>query len=213
MYSATIITRSNNAPSSSSSSALAAIPAAATLAAAGTSITSFYKAFPLVAGFLTAGTKASFADRLAQHRDVGTTKFDKKRNLAMVLYSGLVLGISVEVMYNHVFPLLFNTGAAERTALMAMKMTLFDGFINAPLLWLPPAYIAKAIVFGYPKRQGIQKYVKDVKENGLLKMYWSLWLPMSMINFLFVPDHFRVAFVAAVSFFWMIALSVVANNE
>ena len=79
-----------------------------------------------------------------------------------------------------------------------MKMTLFDAFINAPLIWLPPAYIAQAVVYRYPKREAIQKYIVDVRENGLLTKYWSLWLPMSMINFAFVPVHFRVAFVAAV---------------
>jgi len=53
----------------------------------------------------------------------------------------------------------------------------------------------------------------DIKDNGLLKKYWSVWLPASLINFLFVPAHFRIAFVAAVSFFWMIILSIVANNN
>ncbi|KAL7523999.1 hypothetical protein ACHAXR_000398, partial [Thalassiosira sp. AJA248-18] len=208
----------HNAPSSSSSfasstSLAAIIPATATLAAAGASIAKFYKASPLIAGFLTASTKAGLADSLAQYRDVYSTKFDVKRNLAMVLYSGFVLGISVELMYNHAFPLLFSSSVASTPLVMAVKKTLFDGFVNAPLLWLPPAYIAKAFVYRYPKREGIQKYITDVKDNGLLKKYWMLWLPMSMINFLFIPAHFRVAFVAGVSFFWMIILSMVANNK
>jgi len=202
----------NRQPRSSSSSALGAIPAL-NLAAAGATIAKFYKTFPLVAGFLTASTKACFADSLAQYRDVCTTKFNFKRNIAMVLYSGLVLGVSCEIMYNRCFPIIFGAGTAERNVARALKMTLFDGFINAPLLWLWPAYVAQAIVYRYPKRDAIQKYITDVKENGLLKKYWSLWLPMSMINFLFMPAHFRIAFVAMVSFFWMIILSIVANND
>lgn len=201
----------NRRSPSSSSSALAASPL--NLATVGTTVAKFYKAFPLVAGFLTASTKACFADSLAQYRDVCTTKFNFKRNIAMVLYSGLILGCSCEIMYNRCFPILFGAGTAERNVVRALKMTLFDGFINAPLFWLPPAYIAQAIVYRYPKREAIQKYITDVKENGLLKKYWSLWLPMSMINFLFMPAHFRVAFVAMVSFFWMIILSIVANND
>lgn len=204
---------SQSQPSRSSSSALAAIPAAAALSAAGATVANFYKTFPLVAGFLTASTKASMADSMAQYRDTSTTRFNVKRNLAMVLYSGLVLGVSVEVMYNHLFPLIFGMTTQGTALAAAVKMTLFDGFVNAPLLWLPPAYIAKAIVFKYPKREGIRKYLADVRHNGLLNKYWSLWLPATMINFLFVPDHFRVAFVAFVSFFWMIVLSVVANNN
>lgn len=200
----------NRPLSSTSSTALSAIPTP-NLATIGTNIAKFYKGWPLVAGFLTASTKASFADRLAQYRDVCTTKFDPKRNIAMVLYSGLILGVSCEIMYNRLFPRFFGYG--ERTVAMAIKMTLFDGFVNAPFFWLPPAYIAKALVYGYPIKEAIAKYIVDVKENGLLKKYWSLWLPVTMINFMFIPDHFRIAFVAAVSFFWMIILSVVANND
>ena len=128
----------------------------------------------------------------------------------MVLYSGTVLGVSCEIMYNRLFPLIFGT---EASLARAIKMTAFDAFINAPLLWLWPAYVTQALVYGYPKRQAIQKYITDVKENGLLKKYWSLWIPVSMINFNFVPPHFRIAFVAFISFFWMIILSMVANKE
>ncbi|KAL7543898.1 hypothetical protein ACHAXR_013421 [Thalassiosira sp. AJA248-18] len=209
------ITEGNNGRCSSSisrgssSTALSALPLPSLA-----SIGKFYKGYPLLAGFLTASTKAGIADSLAQYRDVCTTKFNIKRNLAMVMYSGTILGMTCEIMYNRLFPIIFGlTPGVERTVFMCAKMTLFDGFINAPLIWLPPAYIAQAIVYRYPIREAIQKYVTDVKENGLLKKYWSLWLPMSMINFCFVPDHFRVAFVASISFFWMIILSIVANNS
>lgn len=173
----------------------------------------FYKGYPLVAGFTTAACKASVADRLAQYRDVCVTKFDGKRNLAMMLYSGTTLGLGCEVMYNRIFPLMFGPAGAELDVVRVMKMTLFDGFVNAPLLWLWPAYIAQALVYQYPKRDAIKKYASDVKNNGLLKKYWSLWLPVTSFNFCFVPPHFRVAFVAAVSFFWMIVLSMVANKS
>lgn len=196
--------------SSSSSTSLSAVGPITT------SIAQFYKTFPLIAGFSTAFTKATFADTLVQNRDPCVTKFNYKRNFAMALYSGSILGVSCEIMYNRIFPLIFGPTLAVSDAgglARAIKMTLFDGFINAPILWLPPAYIAQALVYRYPKREAIQKYVCDVKENGLLKKYWSLWLPVSLINFSFVPPHFRIAFVAMVSFFWMMILSVVANNN
>jgi protein Mpv17 len=113
-------------------------------------------------------------------------------------------------MYNRVFPLMFG---AEKTMSNIVKMTLFDGFINAPFLWLPPAYIIQAVLYGYPKREALKKYVKDVRENGLLTKYWSLWLPVSFLNFSIVPPHYRIVFVAVVSFFWMIILSVAASKD
>lgn len=134
-----------------------------------------------------------------------------KRCGAMVLYSGVILGLCCEVMFNHLFPIMFR--GETNPLVLAVKMALFDVFVNAPLLWLPPAYIVQALAYRYPKREAIQRYITDVKENGLLKKYWSLWLPASLTNFLFVPAHFRVAFVAAVGFFWMILLSAVANKS
>jgi hypothetical protein len=181
------------------------------LTAVGIGIGKFYKASPLIAGFLTASTKACFADSMAQYRDSGTTTFIIKRNLAMVLYSGTVSGMFCTIMYNHLFPLIFANETNPVT--LAIKMTLFDGFINAPLIWLPPAYIAQAVVFQKSKREALQKYITDVRDNGLLKKYWSVWLPASLANFLFVPAHFRIAFAAGVSFFWIIILSLVANNN
>jgi hypothetical protein len=174
------------------------------------SISTFYKTFPLLAGFATCSVKASMADSLAQWRDTCTTKFSIRRNISMMLYSGSVLGISCEIMYNRVFPLMFG---AEKTMSNIVKMTLFDGFINAPFLWLPPAYIIQAVLYGYPKREALKKYVKDVRENGLLTKYWSLWLPVSFLNFSIVPPHYRIVFVAVVSFFWMIILSVAASKD
>ncbi|KAL7524556.1 hypothetical protein ACHAWF_000995 [Thalassiosira exigua] len=192
-----------------------------TVAAAGAAVSEFYRASPLLAGFLTCSAKASVADGVAQRRDASASsatdrKFDPRRNLAMALYSGLVLGVSCELMYNRCFPILFGTSSAASAssgAARAAKMTLFDGFVNAPLLWLPPAYLARALAYGRSKREAMGKYVRDVRDKGLLAKYWSLWLPATMVNFLWVPAHFRVAFVAAVSFCWMIVLSLVANGD
>ena len=173
-------------------------------------VSRLYKAYPLAAAFITCAIKAGAADRMAQWRDVCTTEFCLRRNLAMVLYSGTVLGITVEIMYNTAFPWMFGAGSSLAKVI---KMTLFDSLINAPLLWLPPAYLMQALISRYPKREALAKYVRDVRENGLLTKYWSLWLPASFLNFWVVPTHFRVAFVAVVSFFWMIVLSLVANNN
>jgi len=119
-------------------SALASLQAG-TVAIAATVVT-FYKTFPLVASFLTASTKGALSDSLAQWCDVCCEKFSVRRNIAMLLYSGCVLGLGCAVMYNRVFPVLFG---AEQTTASVVKMTLFDGFVNAPLLWLPPAYIVQ----------------------------------------------------------------------
>lgn len=163
-----------------------------------------------MAAFTTASIKASVAHMMAQYRDVCTTKFIKRRNVAMALYSGTTLGVAAEIMYNRILPIMFGTNPS--TAQVA-KMTLFDAFINAPLLYLPPPYIALAIVYRYPLRQALRKYVGDFRENGLLKTYWSLWVPATFFNFSVLPPHFRIAFADSVSFFWMIILSLADNKS
>jgi len=161
--------RLDNKSSSRSSTSLSAM-SLPSLSAATATISGFYKTFPLLAGFLTCSTKASIADSMAQHssREEGS-KFSFKRNLAMVLYSGVVLGMLCEIMYNNIFPIseylyqsvhiivvciiafkaqnahitcsatLNSVFGTANTLFRAVKCTLFDGFINAPFLWLPPA--------------------------------------------------------------------------
>ncbi len=177
------------------------------------SIANFYVSFPFAASFLTASILAALADAVAQYQEECIAKFDVKRNLTMVLYSGIVSGICVEFMYSHIFPQLFRISGKVNMMTHALRMTIFDEFINAPLLWLPPAYIFQAVIYRTSKREAVKKYILDVKTNGLLTKYWSLWLPMSFINFSIMPSHFRVAFVAVVSFFWMIILSIVTSRS
>ena len=50
-------------------------------------------------------------------------------------------------------------------------------------------------------------YVDDVTNRGLLFKFWALWTPVQCMTFSIIPEHFRVSFIAAVSFFWVIILS------
>ena len=94
--------RLDNSSRSTTSLSAMALPS---LSAATASISGFYKAFPLLAGFLTCSTKASIADSMAQYSSrEEDSKFSFKRNFAMVLYSGVVLGMLCEIMYNNIFP-------------------------------------------------------------------------------------------------------------
>ena len=195
-----------------SAALMAATTAPQRLAVVGSAVGAFYKSYPSLASFLTAAILAAVADGFAQYADDCVKKFDAKRNIALVLYSGIVSGVCVEFMYSSVFPIIFGRGAGGGIY-RAIRMTLFDECVNAPLLWLPPAYVAQAVVYRTSKRLAMRKYLSDVRFHGLLTKYWSLWIPMSIINFSVVPLHFRVAFVAVVSFFWMIILSVVANRS
>jgi hypothetical protein len=174
-------------------------------------VSQFYETYPIQSAVLTCGVKASIADGIAQFN--AFTKSDEeqtlelKRNLAYVLYGGIFVGIMCHVEYNEVFPLIFGT-----TEPHVLEKVLLDNFFSAPFLWLPPAYLIKAMVYDYSAKEGMEKYWKDITQNGLLFRYWSIWLPAQTVSFSFVPDHMRVAFMAMISFFWFILFSSVASE-
>jgi len=106
--------------------------------------------------------------------------------------------------------MLFGT---EQSLKIIAEKVIFDDFVSAPLMWLPPAYFIKAMVYDYPLKEGLENYITDIKENQLLQRYWTVWLPAQSVSFSVVPEHLRVAFMASISFFWFIIFSTVASKN
>ena len=176
-------------------------------------LSDFYASYPLQSAVLTCGVKASVADGIAQvkaSRDNMMT-LELKRNVAYVLYGGIFMGLMCHLEYDYLFPILFGTD--DQSVIKVLQEIIFDNFVSGPLVWLPPAYLIKAFVYEYPMKKGLQNYVNDIKYNGLLKSYWTIWVPAQSISFSVVPDHLRVAFMASVSFFWFILLSTVSSSS
>lgn len=189
-------------------------------------LNSFYISYPLLSAVTTCSVKGCLADCIAQRRNNGaaedgdnkespstpakSNKFSFRRNAAYILYGGGILGVFCDIMYNFVYPFLFGglEGIVNVTAIV-----IFDNMIAAPLVWLPPVYFVKAILYGQSLQSGIQKYSNDVKQNGLLKQYWTVWFPAQIFNFSLVPAHLRIAFMAGISFGWMIILSCISSNS
>lgn len=168
-----------------------------------------YANFPLQSAILTCGVKAHVADGIAQVRSE-TDSVEFKRNLAYVLYGGIFVGGMCHLEYDYIFPALFGNDHSITTI---FEEVIFDNFISAPLFWLPPAYVVKAAVYDYPMKEGLEKYVHDIKHKGLLTKYLSIWIPAQTISFSVIPEHLRIVFMASVSFFWFILFSTVASGE
>jgi hypothetical protein len=71
---------------------------------------------------------------------------NKYRTFAFLLYGGFYQGCIYEFMYNHVFPAVFGTATDVPT--VAAKV-IFDLCLFSPLISLPVAYLAKAVIFRY----------------------------------------------------------------
>lgn len=186
-------------------------------------VSNYYADFPLQAAVLTCGVKASIADCIAQVRALIVGDDDDyqymgslwddiegRRNLAYIIYGGIFIGAICHYEYDVLFPLMFGT---QHSLLTSAKEVLFDNFITAPLVWLPPAYLIKALMYDYSLGEGLQKYVHDVTKEGLLNKYWTIWLPAQSVSFTMVPDHLRVVFMASISFFWFILFSTVSSKS
>jgi len=192
-------------------------------------VDTFYKTMPLASAFVTCGFKASLADFFAQKRaareeiegnddynvendsiildGIEETPFEKRRNFAFLLYGGLYQGMAQQVIYNEIFPVLFGQGQDAETVL---SKVLCDSMFVTPFMCLPVAYVVKSVIFQYSLVEAFSRYKDDVLKNGLLVKYWSLWVPVQCLTFGVVPVHLRIAFVAFVSFFWLIIFSSIA---
>jgi len=150
-----------------------------------------YANFPLQSAILTCGVKAHVADGIAQVRSE-TDSVEFKRNLAYVLYGGIFVGGMCHLEYDYIFPALFGNDHSITTI---FEEVIFDNFISAPLFWLPPAYVVKAAVYDYPMKEGLEKYVHDIKHKGLLTKYLSIWIPAQSISFSVIPGELHPAFI------------------
>uniref|UniRef100_A0A7S0PVC0 Uncharacterized protein n=1 Tax=Asterionellopsis glacialis TaxID=33640 RepID=A0A7S0PVC0_9STRA len=184
-----------------------------------TAISAFYRDFPYLAAFLTCGVKGVSADLIVQSTTIKRVhkiqagqkehevSMDWKRALTYLLYGAFYQGMVQEYLYNNVFPAVFGTSSDFNT--VAIKV-VFGTYILTPLITLPTVYMTKALVFGYSLRKALQEYIYDIQKKGLLKKCWLLWTPVNAIAFAFVPEHFRITFIAMVSFVWVMILSAVA---
>jgi hypothetical protein len=199
---------------------------------------SFFRSSPYLAAGLTCGFKASAADFVAQNRqvkkeekeaqeqqdsgniseneDTATTTTtttragpDLQRNFAYIVYGAVYQGMSQEFIYNHVYPVLFGSGVDVVTVL---SKVVFDLCVQTTLVTLPIAYMSKAIIYRYSFREAIRRYVDDIRNHGLLTKYFLLWGPVQCLTFSIIPEHFRVTFIAFISFFWLIILSTIASK-
>jgi len=194
-----------------------------------TQIDTFWINFPYQAGALICGVKASAADLIAQDIEkrqqatnvnvVGeitvtkNTSWNLERNMSFLLYGALYQGICQEYIFNHLYPLWFGTSTTDVTVIF-MKVA-FTITVQALFLTLPIAYVIKASMMKEQTivKDGLQRYIMDLKHNGLLLKFWFIWGPTNTITFAFIPAHYRITFIAFISFFWLILLSEIVTND
>jgi len=183
------------------------------------SVNTFFVQFPYVAAFTICGIKASAADFVAQRKDARNSiiqqeqkqsRFEVRRNLAFLFYGGAYQGCCQEFLFNHIFPALFGESTAPLTVLSKVS---FDMLVVSPFLCLPVAYIIKGAIYRQSFNEALRRYINDVKDKNLIFKYWSVWGPVQCLTFTIIPEHFRITFIAFISFFWSIILSSISGGS
>lgn len=171
-------------------------------------IDSFYQSAPYAAAALTCGAKASAADFVAQKRQM--SKFEIARNVAFLIYGALYQGMGQEFIYNHCYADWFGD---SNSPIVVLKKVCFDLFVQTTFVTLPMAYLTKAVIFHHSFAEGLRRYKDDVVNKGLLMKYFKIWGPVQCLTFGVIPEHLRISFIAAVSFFWLIIFSTVSSGR
>lgn len=189
----------------------------------------FFQSQPYLAAFLTCSFKAGTADLLAQKQILSPAKkspapeesmeeaFDLPRNLSFIFYGGLVQGMFQQFLFSAVYPVMFGH---EHTFFTTVQQVAFDVGVM-PFVYLPIVYSIKSLFsasnangFSLENVQdGLAKLGDDILNKGLLKTYWSIWIPAQSLTFSVIPPHLRVLFVALVSFCWVTILSSISSSS
>ena len=138
------------------------------------------------------------------------TDLDVKRTAAFLAYGALYQGLTQEFVYNHLYPLWFGTDTGLETVLTKVAFTLL---VLTTVLTLPSLYAAKALMEGFSWQQALEQYVYDIQHQQLLQKFYILWGPVLCLTFSVIPEHYRVTFIALVSFFWLIILSGISSGS
>mmetsp|Transcript_37826 Transcript_37826/g.52527 ORF Transcript_37826/g.52527 Transcript_37826/m.52527 type:complete len:238 (+) Transcript_37826:146-859(+) len=170
------------------------------------------KAHPFPVGFATTGIKTSAADLFAQKVIERREEIDWRRQATFTIFGFFYLGGFQYSLYNSVFPkICLPIKTAYKThgrSISVLAQVFVDQALHHPFLYFPSFYFVKAIATGEPNKLDftVNKYKAEIVES--VQALWMVWVPCQIVNFGLVPMHFRIPFVAGVSFGWTVILSV-----
>lgn len=173
-------------------------------------MTSFQEQLSSLLSSLSSSTEELETTAMESSSLENTNTVEIQRNLAFILYGGLYQGMAQQYIYNYLFPSWFGAGNDIATVLTKVS---FDLIFVSPLICIPIAYLVKSTIYGQNWKEGIEKYIYDLRHKNLLLTYYAIWFPAGLCSFGLVPDHLRIAFIAFVSFFWLIILSTISSSE
>jgi predicted amino acid-binding ACT domain protein len=103
-----------------------------------------------------------------------------------------------------------------RSLLKLGAQVFIDQCIHHPFMYFPAFYCIKELVMhdkpNFSMKSGcLAEYRRNMKED--LLALWKLWVPLTVINFAFMPMYARIPFAACVSLVWTCILSAMRGGD
>eukprot|EP00429_Kryptoperidinium_foliaceum_P010576 CAMPEP_0176001638 /NCGR_PEP_ID=MMETSP0120_2-20121206/230_1 /TAXON_ID=160619 /ORGANISM="Kryptoperidinium foliaceum, Strain CCMP 1326" /LENGTH=425 /DNA_ID=CAMNT_0017334193 /DNA_START=73 /DNA_END=1351 /DNA_ORIENTATION=- len=180
--------------------------------------------YPMAFGVVLSGFKTSFSDLLVQKVVERREKIDWRRNSAFAAFGFIYLGGVQYTLYVPIFGRLFPSASQfiakplaklkdTRGMFEVVAQTFLDQCVHHPLMYFPAFYITRELVM--QDQPDVMKVLRQYKMNLTedLMALWKIWVPCTLVNFAFMPMHFRIPFVAGVSLCWTCVLSAMRGGD
>lgn len=156
---------------------------------------------------VTAGSILCAADMTCQMMLENQTAVDMRRTAALTLFGTWHYGVPAKTLY-----MLYDHFLGTAPTLMnSIYKMLIDVYLHGPLLVIPSFYLITFAMRGQPLRSTMTQLKKEWWEAAFGSVLF--WTPIQLCMFLFIPQHCKVAYVAAFSFIHKTWLSWLSNRE
>jgi hypothetical protein len=172
----------------------------------------FPKKRPLFFAISFTSFKTGLADYLVQTYVEKEEQFDWKRNLGFWVFGAWFLGAAQYGLYVKVFDRIFPRAEKFTKKTLKNKIKDFQGqrdvlkqvsidmLLWEPFVYFPCFYQTKIQIQGGSAEDAFNAYKRNFTND--ITTFWKVGVPTYLINFTFIPYHYRVPFVGAYSLIW-----------
>lgn len=172
---------------------------------------------PVLLGSSLCCIKTIIADYFAQ------SVMDKKsfsdinwrRNYLFALFGFFYAGMFQYGLYSKLYPMIYKSISHWHWFPYALIQSVLDKCFHTQFIYFPTFYIFKSIVYdGFSInncKNSVNTYIyKNWKQDMISAI--RVWIPVNIITFGIIPPYLRVPWVSAVSFVWIVMLSMLRGN-
>lgn len=186
-------------------------------------IASIPRRFPLAFAVWYGGARSLGADLMVQKHVERRPDIDRKRAMVFLGFGLFQVGFVQYLLYVNAFSRMFAGSAAfsakplldkirDRSGILNVaKQVGLDQFVYHPVMYFPVFYTCQEIVENSDKNplmlvpKALDKCLTNLWDD--LTSLWSIFIPVSCVQFSVVPTHLRVPFVATFGILWGSILS------